>query len=738
MGEVNTGYNDYVAWTLKSEGSKSIRIGEPENWEEDSLKLDRHKEYHGLTFSYTGDLIFYGKAKDYIEQAYVKGGINTKCRLIKYIIRDKDGDVKWTEEYSFLADWKTKVIKDSGLAIKWNTFNLAELIRSHESDEFEAERVDSIDGVLLEPLVLNSTEITGNLLNLAGQSVMLPVSEGGETVIIETAQIVTTIQTKLLADGPERHASIDNRNVDLGTLESGSMFYVRETAPMNDTEVSVRYDLEFYSSTDRYLTGPYEGAMAVEFWLMEYDGSDWTIVETRVVATDYVPYKSRVTLKAQGTETFENIKWNQGLMIIFKGPHLIRMRKLQMWVNEISNYDSSPNLACIFVHDLLERLMYIISSEQYLFYSKYFGRTELLDANGNQMYAEDGPGGLIAYITGYWLRAFDPAGDKYKSITTSIKDERKALIAVFNIGATIENDGFTERLRFEDLKFFYRDRVVLKFNNQLQSVVRSVDEDLFFSAIKFGYQGTGDYESQNGLDEPNQISNYVTPVRASSNKFEMISKTRTDDTAMELTRRKPESDFPFEDTPRDDVNFFIDLKRTIGLGYTQRIWSDRLKELPFGIFSPETWKGMFFTPMRMLLRHSWIFRSGIEPYLKKYVKWISSEGNKNVETWAKDDWRLGPDRPLKESDDIEVSELDRSLFLPEIVTAEHKIDDEMRQWIKGTTPVIINGSLENVPNFYFKCEFITEDGKTERGYLLSVEPKGNGKIVYQTANENLI
>jgi hypothetical protein len=748
MSNLSLGYSNYVQWYLKSELSSSLLIPEPVNWNEDSIKMKRHDDYHGMLYAYTGDLLFNSDAKDYIEAAYVVGGINAKCRLTKYVLTTKDGDVKWVERYSFLADWKTKVITNDQLSVKWNTFDLEELIRSHESDEFEAERLQSIDGEVLDPLILNKMTMQGRELNLGGQSKVYSLGD-----IFDAKSEVTLGQidgwtpfTEIVSQGAERHSSVNDHLTEPGAvITSASMFYVDAVlASATPTQVDIRWDI--WVSFNHRAISDLGGAYSCKIHRMETNLGIWTLVEAVELFSGTAPAGETTRVRLEGQLSFENVLENQALMIVYSAPLKIKVDIQNLYVNELSYAEPSVDLSCIFVHDLMERLMYILTGQKDMFASKYFARTEILDKDGLQKYIQDGDGALMAYITGYWLRGFDPSSDKYKSITTSIKNEINNLRAVYNIGITIETNLLEERLRFEDLKHFYRDTLIVKFPIQLNNVVRKVDSDLFFSAIEVGYEKADDYEDENGLDEPNQETSYVSPIRASEDKFKMFSKARTDDTAMELTRRKPAGDYPNEDTKRDDDIFLLDLKRLEGTPtYTQKIWSDRLKSLPLGIFSPSTWKGMFFTPMRMMLRHSWVFRAGMEPYLDRFVKHISSTGNKGVKTHANDDWRIGLDEPLAEdlisidgTDGILVNNLERPVFLPELVTGEHVISEELWDWINGTTEVVVNGKAEQVPNYYFKMQWINENGEFERGYLMTLEPKGKGVVTFQKANENLI
>ena len=56
--------------------------------------------------------------------------------------------------------------------------------------------------------------------------------------------------------------------------------------------------------------------------------------------------------------------------------------------------------------------------------------------------------------------------------------------------------------------------------------------------------------------------------------------------------------------------------------------------------------------------------------------------------------------------------------------------------ILGTTEVLIDGEVEEVPNWYFKFEFINENEEAETGYLISLKPK-SGNFSFYKANETI-
>jgi len=61
--------------------------------------------------------------------------------------------------------------------------------------------------------------------------------------------------------------------------------------------------------------------------------------------------------------------------------------------------------------------------------------------------------------------------------------------------------------------------------------------------------------------------------------------------------------------------------------------------------------------------------------------------------------------------------------------------------ILGTTKIeypVGSGEFENVPNVYFRFEWVNENEQIESGYLLNLKPKNAGEFEFQKANDQLI
>jgi hypothetical protein len=756
MADIISTYSDYERFVLKSDFADSLILKqEPDGWDEETVKLTRHKTYHGIFISYTGKLKFFNEAKDYIQNAYVLGGINTNLRLTRYLLKDKDGEVKWVEDYSLIADYLTMRIEGSYLEINFNSNELEELIKSHETDTFEIERLDSIDDVELEKLKLYKLELSGRALSGIGENVIninhnKKEYQGKEYLNITAKKqdvgVAAVADTKIGNFG-DRHGDVDITEAEFG-MTNGKCFIVATTDP-NEIAIDARIEYDVSLLAQAIGVCKLKASLFVYQWGGVEEPTSFTIVQSKTkelfrsdnigdVDWDYHPFSfsgvEEVTLEYNECAMigYTLVDWGANAIAIscLFDKHTIKL-------STDSFYEKSQDISFSFIHDIVDRLMYIITGEKGRFYSRYFGRTELNEEAGYD-YNQDGEGGLIGALSGFWARAFDPNSEKYKSLQISLKDAITSLQAVFNVGVTIETVNLKQRLRFEKLEYYYRNEVVIKLPNQINNVSRIVDKDLFFSGTDFGYEYGGNYEDQVGLDEPNTRTKTVTPIRKSTNKYQRISKIRSDETGLELVRKKPQVLFPDEDTGTDEHNWFLDLKRGEIDGYEEKIWSDRLKELPTGINFPENYKTMFFTPLRMMLRHGFVLRAGMEPYLNKYIKYANSEDNTNLKTHAKEDWNQGIDEAIRENDDILVSKLNRARFLPEIIECSYSIDSSLMDLIKGTTKVLIDGKYEDVPNTYFKFEFLNEDEKLETGYLLEVTPGRTGKFKFQKANENII
>lgn len=733
MSEIKLAQSNYIRFKLKSDIAPSLILRqEPTGWKEDELEIVRHKQYHGIFTQFTNSLIFTEEAKDYIDNNFKVQGLNGNLYLTKERLQAVDNEIKWVEEYRGLADYNTRKIKNGGLNIRFNSNELEELIKTHESDEFELERIDSIDDVGISILKKYKTSIKGRTLTAQGRSDAIEITfQNGWHI---RGKREGTLLTKIISQGPARHSSVDVAEWPGNTSGElpNNMFFVDTVAAGEVININCKItcNYESYSVLGNIIN--------VYLRRLKWDGvANYSLQEEILVYTSTNNGVHYFEYEFNNTE----LPYDEGYALVFKkqNNNPVMFIKpygegLNIYINTSEYYEPSRDLSFIFVHDAFSRLMEILTGEKNRFKSNVFGK---IDETGK--YLSDGEFGKIGLISGLWARAFDESSELYKSMKLSLKNLRESTKTVFNVGFGIELENFKQILRVEKQEYFYQDRVIVKLPIQVNNVEEETDKDMYWSGIELGYTHGGEYENELGLDEPNTKTSWITPLRKTKNKYNYTSVIRADEYGLEIIRRKPELFYPTEDTQQDDHNWFLDLKEEEQLGvptgtYEQVDWQDRLESEPQGILSPETFRSFLFTPLRILFRHGWIIRNGLEQAvnLVKNIKYISAKANSNLSMQFIDETQA-----YKENEDFKVNNLQRSKLSPNKIKFEHPITDELMNQILGTTEIEINGVIEKVPNYYFKMEWI-QDGVVKRGYLLSLKPKGSGKFEMQEANEQII
>ena len=780
MAELRLEHSDYVVYVLQREQVNTIKLDkEPEGWTDDDLEIIRNKKYHGILTQFTGGLKFRGDAKDFINDAYDLGGINTNLYLLKYVLRKGEsyiiGDtidyIKFKQQYRGLADYNTMVEKDGALEVNFNSQELEQLLESHQGDDLSIGRTENIDNDALSEMPLNNAIISGRDLEADGWAMAWKPIDAGEqpyNIAFNTITIPTIFGVK----GFKRHVEVTSSMYDQGDslAYQANFFYddLKESVVTETKlEIYVKFKVKFTIENDSPSI-PAQGAAYLISWDFNGDSyirtpgfpitnltpivnaGDWMEVDELVYAAGYgeTPNKRAYSIEFEFFN-FNNVdppyaglfKWTYETALLEDGTPNYRVD-----VKETSRFDTTGEVyRFAFVNEVATRLMEIITGKKNKFYSRIFGRQILPPSSGSPtqyqdyQYPADGEWGNIGVINGFDVRRFSLDNTLYKHITISMKTLIEGLMGTLNIGVGIEDSEFGQRVRFEALDHFYRRKVVVKLPNQVQNMKRQVDPKMFNSAASFGQAIGGDYEFGLGLDEPNISTEFITPLRKTVNKYDKIGRIRSDETGMEILRRHPEYLDPTEDRRGDQDLFFLDLKRGQDFIYEQLIWQDALVNQPTGIISPDTYHNWRFTPKRSMFRHGWILRAGMEQAvtLEKYLTLGSSKANVNLETEYLDG--VAPREQtgiVSEKNATQINKLDSAIILPEILTFIHPVDDDLMDWILDTTEVIVDGEIENVPNWYFKFSFINENEEIETGHLISLKPK-KGEFTLYKANEKI-
>lgn len=768
MADIRNQPSDYVRFILKSEISDKLILNyEPVGWADDGIEYIRNEKYHGIMVEFTGDLSFYKEAREYLKFDYEELGVNSNLLLQKYELIEVGGETRWALVYEGIVDYTTRVEEDLAFKVKFNSNLLERIIETRENDEFDLERLFSIDEKAIPELKTSLIDIDG-----------IPIAESTSLTLIKEDTIddgavppsdkdgdyarglgsyqrivfrggvhasnplnpmpnirwITTPILKLEVDGNNRISSPDTT---LYTADQASqMFYVDSaTAGVNDdlnTSLSFSYSVNADIKTVRDRGSFSRHTLDLGLYIVRYarnfDTLEYDIVETIPLQTILANPGAFQRILVSGEYTATNLKENEGLSLGFIGTNReyqssstaikfeARVYEFNMSLTLNTRQLATENHKFLFVEDCLNRLMQILTGEDDRLVTRVF-------AKADNLLSTEGEFGSIGLTYGFWIRNFTNQFELYKSMKISLSDLLSSLDAVFNIGYGVEVIDNKQKLVVEKKEFFYQNEVKIKLPNQVSNVKRKTEKQDIFSSIEIGYDKGGNYSDTLGLDEPNVLTNRITPIKKNKADYKKVSSIRADDIGLELTRRKQASIDPKEDTQQDDHVWFLDVKRSsTKSNWIQKVWQDRLRFPPQNLSYADDFKGFLFTPLRMLFRHGWVIRAGLNQRvnLEKKISHINSDGNAQLRMRFIEDKKF-----YSENENIEIKELRQPITEPELIEFYYPISDELAREFVAKSEITYNGSIISIPNYYFKIEFINEENEIERGYITSLKPKDN-------------
>jgi len=732
MGNLN--YYDRVRYTLFNKNQGSLIIEEPVGWRSDEKELARHEQYHGILSRFSNSSKYIGSGKEFIQLVYDIEGINADIKLIREEKHPQTDE--WTLTYSGYLDLSTYEKENNQVSIKFNSGGLEQVLKAKETESVEIDRTTTIDGKTIPDLVPITVPLDGRRIFLKSKfetksndnSLSLYCESNGGNTRDQTAGMPLALINRS-HEQVQDVLSGNTANENVGT--TGMMFFANSDKKRTlhiKTNFTFKFDAHqdhidwstFSINLTKFKNGvDYNTPTRIPLFSLGSKDAIGGAIEN----TYSINYEGTIDVESGESlaiEAFEKADFK----VSGNAKMSVNLSNItgSLFVEEDSFHEKSTTNA-VLAHELMDRLVTIATGQENAFYSELLGRTDL-------GYAADGPGSLIAGTHGFWIRQFDklplPAEatattskieNLFKPLTTSVKDVVTSLDAVLNVGIGIETIGNKERVRMEDLAFFYNNNVTIRLPNQVKKVKRSVATEYYYSSLEFGSEKGGTYEEAMGLDEYNTKSNYTTVINRLKGTYTKISKFRTDNYGPEFARRKPKSLNDTEDTPYDNDNFLMDLKRGLFGMFEQRKWQDDFEKEPTGVFDPSSATNLRFSPFNCMIRHSWWFGGGFKKYLTDYVRYGSSVANSQLKT------KFIGKPEYAENGNIINSELMRARFFPEWIEFEHACNFKIMQMVEGKT--VIRG--KEIMNFYGLVEFINEDNEKEKGFLFNLKPNGKGQ-----------
>lgn len=691
----------------------------PKNWDNAQKTLKRSDKTFGVYTELSNNLEFTKKGAEFLKNAYEAKDIEAD------VIMEEYGFHPQTEapylHSSGVFDFSEYSEKDKTVKIPFKSGGLNSLIQAYYNEKFQLERTEALNGNTLEPLNTVQVALTSRNIFLVSElqtdpNRNIPAAFGSAL----SMAVVPNLNVISNSDQENITATFDDNELYWeGSSETdvsvSQCFYFNSNVAKT---IKIRLKFRIRSSKGGMATTNYGGRI----YRYNYDGST-------------LNYVNNITFLNTGFQS--NVPWvefDQILEIDLEEGDTLRLGfiasygsgtatsawpqfyidYIEMNITEDSEREDTQCKA-ILIHEAYERLIQIITGESGNFYSEFYGRTDL-------GYQQTGNYALTGLAPGLWIRQFDD-----EKIELSLKDLLECSNSIHNTSYTIEKFGDIEKLVVEDMKYFFQNEVVIKLPYQVTNLERNSAKEFCDSTMEFGYKNPNAdtnnslYEEAMGLDEYNTKSGYTTPLTRVDTKFSKISEFRADGYGKEFARRKPKENYPEEDTQYDKNIFILDLKEGNGTAYEERLWQDDFEEEPENVYSPETATGLRLTPFRNNERHQWFYNSGLYKQSGKKVRFSNSVGNSELITK-----KVGED-PKSENGDIEINDIERPRFVNKWLTFEHPVDYDILQQIYGKT----NVAGRMVPNYFFKVEYINDEGKKEYGYMFegTLDKKGKFKLL---------
>lgn len=675
-------------------------INEPVNWDKSQRTLKREKTF-GMMTELSKNLEFVKEGADFLRQAYLfKGGeADVTLEETRFHPNTSHPYLNSTGTHDF-SEYKSDELK---VKVPFKSGGLNALIKAQEKEKFELERLESINGKVIDPIDKQTVALTSRRILLTSS---LEVGESSYNVPWST-QIVPNLNVKYNEDLENIQNVLFNNDFRIfneNNVENSQFLYFDSN---KRKDIKLKLDIDLSSSfnsnfkTVRYL-------VIVRTYNLD-DGTFTQLSEERVLNTGYVSNK-RLLFDFE-----KNYTLNKGdcLMVTVGstggggnagGSQIITIKKFDVKTIEDSVWENSQTLA-VFFKDIGEKLMQIITGEKGRFHSDFL---------------TNGDFSKLALTTGMWIRQFytkteiinDEEVEVEQTMSISLSEFLEILNVVCNTGHHIEIINGVETLVVEDLKYYFQSGTAIILNEEVSDYEEENAKDFCHSSLEFGYDDKGEYNEAMGLDEPNIKTGFTMPLKRVTTKYSKISKAKAGTYPKEFARRKLKRDYPTTDTDYDKWLFLLDLKEGLGIAFEERTWDDDFEELPKGVFSPETITNLRLTPSQIERRHSWFYGSGVLKHQDDKIRYSNTDGNNGLITKE-----VGkPER--KERDDILISELEKALFEPKYVKFTHPLNYNISQQLKGKTEV--NGRL--IPNVYFKVEYIYQ-GVKNYGYLFQQTQK---------------
>jgi hypothetical protein len=373
------------------------------------------------------------------------------------------------------------------------------------------------------------------------------------------------------------------------------------------------------------------------------------------------------------------------------------------------------------IHDVFERIIYILTGRNYAFKSDFFGTPE-------SGYDIDGCGGKVMITNGSKLRSLGNA------VEISLSELIECVSSIYGTGWGFERsyDGGYD-VRMELLEYFYRGDEIVDLGSPLsikekESYKETTFEPLVFNKVIIGYDTFTENEDYNGsLDDFLTKTEYSLPISSIDGNYEKKSKLIASGHLIQATF---EQRINYNTSWKlDNKNFIVSMRRSIIDTFFPE--NDENFESVGGLDDSASTYNIRYAPVFMELNHALIINSALfGKSLSDTIQNTTVEINKvfNATFSSYEECLLGDSQRIQRSSIGNITIGNNYEGLRLFNPIEHELTVAMtNEQMDLIVDCMENSATDTAKNMGY-VTYRNNDGEIKSGYLLNCVWNTVGKI----------
>jgi hypothetical protein len=668
----------------------------PIEWKEGIIEIKRDIKVGGVFTSFVASsLTFIKEGRDFLNKIWEEKGFNGECELI----------ISWkkfsTRSYVEMPTRFGLNFATAKPRVKVGKFGIGFLVDTQKSStlvKLENRRGKEVDLTKLVSLggfpIFNDSSLMKRLLSFASADVRLST--------IWTANYNPASSFKI--------ENNKNKNIFTQFQMILSMNDFDESFAVNyQTNIDNRNEVDYcykISKEPREITFDYKVSINVTNNKTGWEDRNVYAVLVEVLNGNVIKYSERILDcgRNKGIQTAKgtielSLEIGDNIRVYIQSDDTdniaANIHESRFWINQKVLVSPTKELDSFPIYNAFERVLQHITDLQFPFFSDFFGNTDMIYNTNGDKYLTENQISFANLMTGLNLRGAS-LFDENNPLPVSFDKLFHTANCIWNLGYSNEMIDNFSRIRIEPYSWFFDNSEALDLSGRISiyDIETEAMPELAYSQIKSGFKDYT-YEKINGRGEFNTESQRSTVLNTDS-VYNIVSEIRGDTIGITEKIQQP---LTSEDSEEDNEVFIIKTQRWFGGDWQNELSTNVQIENNSSLFEQNT-LNLYFTPLRMLLRHGNRIKGALLKNLDSYIRFQTSDKSQDLET-------SGEGVTIKENQDYLVNDLADAIYKPikHTVTCKFTFAD--------FEAIMLN-----------KKGYITFS-PTIKGYLLSLKKKNN-------------